>query len=75
MDRNSNEWSRARAVLLQDDASYFRCRAAEERDVAFAIYDPRVRQVHLDLADRYDNLGHAVLTFERYLEHRLETVC
>lgn len=74
MNRMSDGWSRARACFLEDDASYFRRRAAQERTVAFDAYDPRVRQVHLDMAERYDDLARAVLMFERHLEHQFETV-
>ena len=35
------------------DSSYFSRRAAEERDAAQRARDPRARQTHLDLAERY----------------------
>ena len=35
------------------DTSYFSRRAAEERAAAQRAHDPRARQTHLDLAQRY----------------------
>jgi hypothetical protein len=35
------------------DAAYFTRRASEERAAARRAHDPRSRQTHLDLADRY----------------------
>lgn len=36
------------------DLSYFRKRASEERTAAINARDPRVRKVHSELADRYE---------------------
>lgn len=71
---NSNAWSRARARMMEGDASYFRRRAAEERAIALDAHDPRVRQVHVDMAARYEDLGRAILMFDRHLEQKLEVV-
>lgn len=59
---------------MEDDASYCRRRAAEERAIALEAFDPRVRQVHLDMAARYDDLGRAISAFEHHLDHKLEIV-
>lgn len=74
MNGKSDAWGRTRNVLLEDDASYCRRRAAEERAVALDAFDPRVRQVHHDMAERYEDLGRAIQLFERHLDTRLEMV-
>jgi len=73
-DSHSEVWSRAKAGLAEADASYFRRRAVEERALGLDASEPRVRQVHLDMADRYEDLAHAVEAFERHLGHQLEVV-
>jgi hypothetical protein len=35
--------------------SYYRRRASEERTAALNARDPRVRRVHIDLAERYED--------------------
>jgi hypothetical protein len=72
MTAPSNAWARAKDRLLEGDAAYFRRRAAEERSVALTTQDDRVRQVHLDMAQRYEDLGRAILMFERHTGHELE---
>lgn len=42
---------------FESDASYFQRRAAEERAFAATIEDSRARSLHLDLAERFDNLA------------------
>jgi hypothetical protein len=37
-----------------NDLSYYRRRASEERTAALNARDPRVRRVHIDLAERYE---------------------
>ena len=39
---------------MMNDYSYFLKRASDERTAAMYARDPRVRQVHLDMAERYD---------------------
>lgn len=39
---------------MRADLSYFRRRASEERTAAFQAGDPRVRKVHIDMAERYE---------------------
>jgi hypothetical protein len=46
--RNSPPMDRAKS-----DAAYFTRRASEERAAARRAHDPRSRQTHLDLAERY----------------------
>lgn len=43
-----------RAALSNEDASYFRKRAAEERKIAHAATDSRVHDVHLTFAEIYE---------------------
>lgn len=74
IEADSNAWARTRNALLEDDCSYCRRRAAEERALALEAGDPRVRQVHLDMAARYEDLGRAIQLFERHLGHKLEVV-
>lgn len=42
--------------ILQDKA-YFASRAAKARLLAMAAADPRIRQIHLQMAKRYDGLA------------------
>ena len=72
MTAQGNAWARTRAGLLEGDADYFRRRAADERSVALTSHDERVRQVHLDMAQRYEDLARAILLFERHQHHALE---
>jgi hypothetical protein len=39
---------------MMNDYSYFLKRASDERTAAMYARDPRVRQVHLDMAERYE---------------------
>lgn len=39
---------------MQTDLSYYRRRASEERTAALQARDPRVRQVHVELAECYE---------------------
>jgi hypothetical protein len=39
---------------MMNDYSYFLKRASDERTAAMYARDPRVRQVHLDMAQRYE---------------------
>lgn len=34
----------------------------------------RARQAHLDMAERYEDLGRAILMFNRHLERKVEEV-
>jgi hypothetical protein len=42
---------------MSRDPSYYAARATEERRLAMAASDPRVRRVHLELAAEYAVLG------------------
>jgi len=42
---------------MQGDQIYFSRRGSEERKAARKAADPRARQAHLELADRYDDLA------------------
>jgi len=48
MSRNSD---------LERSPHYHEARAAEERRLAMASSDPKVRAIHLELAERYDALA------------------
>ena len=39
---------------MTSDLSYFLRRASEERTAALYAKDPRVRRVHLEMAERYE---------------------
>jgi two-component sensor histidine kinase len=43
------------ADAVTNDLSYYRVRASEERTAALNARDPRVRRVHVDMAERYEN--------------------
>ena len=42
------------AGAMANDYSYFWKRASDERTAAIHARDPRVRKVHLDMAERYE---------------------
>lgn len=41
---------------LTRSPDYFAARASEERELASTATDPRSRQIHLELAERYEKL-------------------
>lgn len=43
-----------RTTVTTNDLSYFRRRASEERTAALNSRDLRVRRVHIELAERYE---------------------
>ena len=47
------------------DSQYFLRRAEEERAAAKRASDPRARQSHLDLAERYADAAHTVAEAKR----------
>lgn len=59
---------------MEDECSYYRRRAAEERSSALTCNDPVARQVHEDMAARYEGLASAACAFEHYLDHEAEAV-
>jgi hypothetical protein len=50
---------------MNGDPLYFSRRGSEERQAAASAADPRARQAHLVLADRYDELAAASGSRER----------
>ena len=74
MGIETRDWQRTIAGLKEGDASYCHRRAVEERALALDAIHPRVRQAHLDMAQRYDDLARAIVAFERHLEHKLDEV-
>ena len=56
---------------MEADVVYFRRRALEERTSALASKDPRVREVHLELAHRYEGAIRDTLTRRRIQRIRL----
>jgi len=46
--------------MMDGDSVYFSRRGSEERRAATTAADPRARQAHLDLADRYEQLAAAI---------------
>jgi hypothetical protein len=49
---------------MESDAIYFGRRATEEREAAMRAPHPTARQVHLDMADRYDEISGAITARE-----------
>lgn len=47
--------------MSDQDLSYFRLRAAEERQRAADAAEPNIRAIHLELAHRYDQAATATL--------------
>jgi hypothetical protein len=45
---------------MENDHSYFMRRAAQERSAATKARNSKVRAVHKDLAERYNQLAHAM---------------
>jgi len=39
---------------MRNDLSYFLQRASEERTAALQVRDPKARQAHVELAERYE---------------------
>jgi hypothetical protein len=52
---------------MPTDLSYFLVRASEERTAALRQPDPRVRQAHLELAERYEERVREIVTREEPL--------
>jgi hypothetical protein len=52
---------------MESDVIYFSRRAGEERQAAMRAEHPGVRQAHLDMAQRYDDLVSAIATRDRQL--------
>jgi len=52
---------------MQSDLSYFRRRASEERTAALQARHPHVRQVHLDMAARYEERVRAMAVHHEQL--------
>jgi len=52
---------------MESDVLYFGRRAGEERRAALQAAHPGVRQAHLDMAQRYDDLVSAIAARERVL--------
>jgi hypothetical protein len=50
---------------MDGDSLYFSRRGSEERKAAETAADPRARQAHLELADRYDELAAAIGSHEQ----------
>jgi hypothetical protein len=60
---------------LMNDLSYYRRRASDERTAALNARDPRVRRVHLELAERYeDRVRTMALHHEQIFEPLSEAV-
>ena len=72
-DKN-DAWSRAKIGFQEADEDHCRRRAAEERAKGLDACDPRVRQVHLDMAARYEDIARAIELFEHHLDHRLDAL-
>ena len=54
-----------RETGMDRNSLYFSRRGSEERQAAATAADPRARQAHLELADRYDELASAMVSSER----------
>jgi len=65
---------RAKIGFAESDDSYLHRRAVEERAKALDTLDPKVRQVHLDMAARYEDLARAIAMFDHHLGQQLDAV-
>jgi hypothetical protein len=52
---------------MESDKAFFRRRAEQERVAAGNVAHAAARMAHLALADRYDDLAHAITAREYYL--------
>jgi hypothetical protein len=52
---------------MESDVSYFRRRASEERSAALRARDPQAQQIHLDMAERYEDLVRGIISREQFL--------
>lgn len=52
---------------MTSDLSYYRRRASEERTAALNARDPRVRRVHVELAERYEERVRAMAVHHEQL--------
>lgn len=52
---------------MEGDAIYFTRRAGEERVAAIKAGHPNARRVHIDLAERYDELARAIMSHDLLL--------
>jgi hypothetical protein len=55
------------AGTVTNDLSYFRRRASEERTAALYARDARVRRVHLEMAERYEERVRAMAAHHEVL--------
>jgi hypothetical protein len=51
---------------VESDVSYFRRRASEERTAALQAQHSEARQVHTDMAERYEDLVRAMIERDNY---------
>lgn len=52
---------------MAGDIEYFRQRAAEERTAALQARDLRARDLHIELAERYEDLVCAIVGHDQFL--------
>lgn len=52
---------------MESDLVYLRRRASEERTAALGARDPDVRQAHVQMAERYEDLVRGISARERFL--------
>ena len=52
---------------MENEVSYFRRRASEERSAALRARDSQAHQIHLDMAERYEDLLRGIISRERPL--------
>ena len=55
------------AHAVENDVSYFRRRASQERAAALLARSPDARRKHLELAERYDDFIDAITICEQML--------
>lgn len=56
---------------MESDAIYFARRASEEREAAMRAAQSVARQIHLEMAGRYDDLAGAIAGREQELRTRI----
>jgi len=52
---------------MEGDTSYFRRRASEERTAALKSQHAKVREAHLQMAERYEDLVRAIAARDHHL--------
>ena len=58
---------------MESDIAYFRRRASDERSAALQARDPRAREAHVQMAERYEDLVRGMARYDEHLGLTLVT--